>query len=146
MAYKGIFRPKNPEKYRGNPSNIIYRSRWELRVMSYLDDHKDVVEWSSEEMFVRYKSPIDNKWHRYFPDFIVKRKNPDGTLKTLMIEIKPFAQTRPPEKKTKITRQYINEVKTWGINKSKWEYAEEYCKTKGWDFLILTEKDLGLKF
>ena len=47
MTYQGRFKPKNPSKYMGDPTNIIYRSSWELRLMSYLDDHKNVTAQAS---------------------------------------------------------------------------------------------------
>ena len=75
MAYKGKFRPQNRDKYKGNASNIQYRSGWELNFMKYLDRQPEVVRWSSEEIIIPYKSPIDGKWHRYFPDFWVKTSN-----------------------------------------------------------------------
>lgn len=145
MAYKGFFKPKNYKKYRGDPSNIIYRSRWELKLMTYLDSHPDVIEWSSEEFFIPYRSPIDNKIHRYFPDFYVKRKNKAGKTETLIIEVKPLKQTKPPETE-KRTKRYIQEVMTWGINSSKWKCAEEFCKDRGWKFQIMTEKELNITF
>jgi hypothetical protein len=146
MAYKGYFKPINPQKYKGNPSNIIYRSGWELKLMAYLDKHPDVIQWSSEEIIIPYRSPIDGRIHRYFPDFYVKKKNIDGSIETTLIEVKPAAQTKPPVKKTKITRQYINEVTTWGVNEAKWKAAKEYCDDRKWSFLIFTEKELNIKF
>ena len=146
MAYQGYFKPINPQKYKGNPSNIIYRSGWELKLMSYLDKHPDVIQWSSEEIVIPYRSPIDGKVHRYFPDFYVKKKNIDGVIETSLIEVKPAHQTKPPVKKTKVTKQYINEVTTWGINEAKWKAAVEYCKDRKWTFHIFTEKELNIKF
>jgi hypothetical protein len=146
MAYQGYFKPINPQKYKGNPSNIIYRSGWELKLMAYLDKHPDVIQWSSEEIVIPYRSPIDGRVHRYFPDFYVKKKNIDGSIETSLIEVKPAAQTKPPVKKTKLTRQYINEVTTWGINEAKWKAAKEYCDDRKWSFLIFTEKELNIKF
>jgi hypothetical protein len=146
MAYKGFFKPKNPQKYRGDVNNIIYRSRWELVFMDWLDSHSDILEWGSEEFFIPYKSPIDGKIHRYFPDFYVKRRSRDGKIDTLIIEIKPLAQTKEPKKQTKITKRYINEVQTWGINSSKWKAAEHFCEDRKWKFQIITEKELGIKF
>ena len=29
---KGRYKPINPSKYKGNPTNIIYRSSWELKL------------------------------------------------------------------------------------------------------------------
>jgi hypothetical protein len=140
--YKGRFSPKNPQKYIGDPTNIIYRSLWELRVMRYLDDNSNVLEWRSEEIAIPYVSPVDNRYHRYFPDFIIKVKTPDGKTQTMMIEVKPKNQTKEPTKKKKITKQYINEVTTWGVNQSKWKAAEEYCLDRGWKFKILTEDEI----
>jgi len=146
MAYKGKFRPINPKKYKGDPSNVIYRSRWELVLMKKLDEHPDVLEWSSEEIVIPYRSPIDGKLHRYFPDFYVKRKNREGVIESIIIEVKPYAQTLEPKVQSNITKRYIQEVHTYGINKSKWTQAQEYCKDRGWKFMIITEHELGIKF
>lgn len=146
MAYKGYFRPKNPQKYKGNPSNIIYRSMWECKLMSHLDIHPDVIEWSSEEFFIPYKSPVDGRWHRYFPDFYVKKKNTAGLIEISVIEVKPLIQTKPPTIQSKKNRRYITEVMTYGVNQAKWKAAEEYCKERKWTFHIFTEKELDIKF
>jgi hypothetical protein len=144
MSYKGLFRPKNPGKYQGNPSNIVYRSLWELKLMRYLDDHPEVISWGSEELVIPYRSPIDGKIHRYFPDFTVKKKNRDGTTMTLVIEVKPKAQTIEPKVQKKATKKYINEVMTWGVNQAKWKAAESYCTDRKWKFQLMTEKELGI--
>jgi hypothetical protein len=144
MAYQGIFRPKNPKKYIGNSNNIVYRSSWECRVMNWFDQNEDIISWASEELIVPYKSPIDNRFHRYFPDFIVKVKTRDGTMKTLMIEVKPKKQTIPPEPRKRVTKQYVTEVTTYGVNQAKWKAAQEYCLDRGWEFKIMTEEHLGL--
>ena len=146
MAYKGPFRPKNPHKYKGDPTKIIYRSRWELMVMQRLDSHPDVIQWSSEEVVIPYVSPIDNRYHRYFMDFYMKRRNKEGKIEEILIEVKPLAQTKPPTVQNKATRRYITEVQTWGVNSAKWAAAREYCKDRGWQFQIITEKELGLTF
>jgi len=145
MSYKGVFKPKNPSKYLGNSSNIIYRSLWELKLMMYLDNHKDVLNWASEEIAVPYRSPVDRRIHRYFVDFYVKR-NIQGKIKESLIEIKPKRQTQPPKtSKSKPTPRLINEIKTWSVNQAKWKAAEEFCKDKGWNFLIMTEDELNIK-
>lgn len=145
---KGIFKPKNPKKYKGNPCNIVYRSSWELKYMMELDRDPNVIEWGSEEQAIGYKSPIDNglRMHRYFPDFVVKMRTKDGSIKTFMVEVKPDYQTRPPAIKTgKPTKSYINEVMTWGVNDAKWTAARAYCARKGYEFIIMTEYDLNIK-
>lgn len=145
-TYKGVFKPQNPSKYRGDPTNIIYRSRWELLFMRYLDSHQDVKQWASEELIIPYRSPLDGKVHRYFPDFWVKKVNRQGKTDVAVVEIKPFNQTKEPIPQKKLTKNYLYEVKTWSINKSKWIAAENFCKDRGWEFMIITEKELGLKF
>ena len=115
-------------------------------VMQKLDAHPDVLEWSSEEINIRYRSPIDNRIHRYFPDFYMKRRSTNGTIESFIIEVKPKAQTKPPKVQSKPTKRYINEVATWGINSAKWAAAEEFCKDRGWTFMTITEDELGLNF
>ena len=144
MAYSGLFKPRNPQKYIGDPNNIVYRSSWEVKVMSYLDLNDDILSWASEELTVPYKSPIDGKWHRYFPDFLVKMRTRDGQLKTLMLEVKPKKETTPPPKPKRITENYVKAVKTWGINEAKWKAAIEYCNDRAWEFRVITEDHLGL--
>jgi len=144
MAYSGIFRPSNPRKYAGDHKNIIYRSTWEARVMDWLDKNPNVISWASEEMTIPYVSPVDNRWHRYFPDFVVKVQDRTGKTKTMMLEVKPKKQTKPPEPRKRVTKQYINEVATWGVNQAKWKAAEEFCLDRGWGFKIITEDHLGL--
>lgn len=143
---KGKFKPKNPQKYKGNPTEIYWRSSWELKLMLYLDDHKDVISWGSEEIIIPYRSPIDNRIHRYYPDFVVTKINSQGVRETALIEVKPAKQTVPPKVQKKVTKSYITEVKTWGVNEAKWKAALEFCKDRGWTFHIFTEKELGIKF
>jgi hypothetical protein len=112
--------------------------------MDWLDRNKDIISWASEELIVPYISPVDNRVHRYFPDFLVKLRNKEGQLKTLMIEVKPKKQTQPPMQQRRITKQYITEVTTWGVNQAKWKAAEEYCLDRGWKFIIMTEEHLRL--
>ena len=145
-TYKGIFKPRNPCKYKGDSHNIIYRSRWELYFMKYLDDHPDVQQWASEELVIPYRSPIDGRVHRYFPDFWVQKINREGKQDTVVVEIKPFKETVEPTPQKNLSKRYLYEVKTWGVNSAKWKEARNYCKDRGWEFVIITEKELGLKF
>lgn len=140
---QGKFKPRNPQKYKGDPTNIIYRSSWELKFLMVCDSNPAVLEYSSEEIVVPYRSPKDNKIHRYFPDFVLKTRTPQG-IETVMIEIKPYAQTLQPVKKSRITKAFINEVMTYAVNQSKWEAAEIFCASRKWKFQVMTEKDLGI--
>jgi hypothetical protein len=144
-TYKGRFTPKNPSKYKGNPTNIIFRSLWERKLMVHLDENKSVIQWSSEEIAIPYRSPIDNRYHRYFPDFYVKGLDANGNITEMLIEVKPKKETIEPKKKKKVTKQYITEVTTWGKNQAKWAAATEYCSDRGWQFKIMTETELGIK-
>jgi hypothetical protein len=144
MAYSGQFKPSNPQKYVGDYKNIIYRSSWEARVMNWLDKNPSIVSWASEEVVVPYISPVDGRWHRYFPDFVVKVKDKNGTLKTMMLEVKPKKQTKAPEQQRRVTKRYITEVTTWGVNQAKWKAATEYCLDRNWEFKLITEDHLGL--
>lgn len=141
-SYKGKYSPKFPDKYNGNPVNIIYRSLWERKFMSYCDLNENVLEWESEEKFIPYRSPIDNRIHRYYPDFLIKVKTNEGVIKKYMIEIKPKKQTVPPPKPQRQTKRYISEVYEYAKNQSKWEAAKEWCADRGYEFKVLTEDNL----
>jgi len=142
MAYSGKFSPKNPAKYLGDPTNIVYRSLWERNLMVKLDEWDDVLNWGSEEMNIAYRSPIDQKIHRYFPDFLAKMRNAAGNTFIRMIEVKPYAQTIEPEKPKKLSKRFIREVMEYGVNQAKWKAAKAYCDDKGWEFVVITEKEL----
>lgn len=145
MAYSGIFKPINPQKYKGNVNNIIFRSGWELKFMNDLDKLTDVIEWSSEEFFIPYRDPMSGRTRRYFPDFRVKvRDKNTGKIRTIVIEIKPRSQVIGPKAQKRKTKKYITEVYTYAVNQSKWDAARKYCQAKGWDFEVVDEFQLGI--
>jgi hypothetical protein len=142
--YKGRYRILNPKKYRGNINDVIYRSSWELKFMRWCDTNSSVIEWGSETTVIPYRSPVDNKFHRYFVDFYIKVITKQGTTTRYLVEIKPDKFTKPPEIPKKQTKRFIEEVFQYGVNQAKWKSADEYCIDKGMKFLVLTEKDLGV--
>lgn len=144
QTYKGRFKPKNFSKYKGDPTGIVYRSGWERRVMRYLDYNDNVIEWSSEEFCIPYYDPVRKKIRRYFPDFWVRVKTKSGEVKTLVLEVKPSAQTKEPRKRGKLTKKYIQEVAVWGTNQAKFQAANDFCKDRKWEFKLVTEKELGI--
>ena len=144
MAYSGIYRAKNPKKYRGNPSNITYRSLWERKYMIYCDSTPSILEWGSEEIAIPYKSPIDRRVHRYYPDFYIKVLEKGGRVSKYIVEIKPKKQTKPPYGKDKRTAAYKREALTFAKNRAKWNAAEDYCDDRQMKFLILTEDHLAV--
>ena len=113
--------------------------------MDWCDTNLNVVRWSSEEVVIPYISPLDNRPHRYFVDFYVEAIGRDGQIRKLLLEVKPDAQTQEPKKQTRKTKRYITEVMTWGVNQAKWKAAKEYCQEKGWEFQLITEKELFSK-
>ena len=145
MSYKGRYRPSNPKKYKGDSSNIIYRSLWERKFMVYCDNQTKILEWGSEEIVLPYRSPIDNKVHRYYPDFYIKVRESNGKIKRYIIEIKPKKQTVEPKMKKRKTKGYIYEVYEYAKNQAKWKAAEEFCKDRMWEFKVLAEDELGIK-
>ena len=145
MAYKGKYKPRRPYKYKGDPTNIIYRSLWERKFMQYCDDSLNILEWGSEEIYMWYRSPIDNRPHRYFPDFYIKVREQTGKIKKYIIEVKPQRQTKPPAKPKRQTKGYLREAFEFAKNKAKWNAAKDWCDDQGYEFKIFTEKELGIK-
>lgn len=143
---KSRYKPEYPRKYKGDPNNIICRSSWERKFCRWCDLNENILEWGSEEFCIPYRSPVDRRIHRYFPDFIIKVREQTGDIKRYVIEVKPKKQTRPPVQTTKKrTKTYINEVKTYAVNEAKWKAADEWCKDRLLEFKIITEDQLGIK-
>tara|TARA_B100001142_G_C14344535_1_gene659364 strand:- start:57 stop:494 length:438 start_codon:yes stop_codon:yes gene_type:complete len=145
MSYKGKYKPEHPKKYKGDPTNIVYRSLWERKFMRYCDLNESVYQWQSEEIIIPYKSPMDNRIHRYFPDFFIKYTDRNGKRRSVVIEVKPKRQLKMPEKNPKRrTKSWAYDVNNWIINQAKWKAAEEYCADRQYEFRIMTEDDLGV--
>ena len=140
---QGRYIPLNKDKYKGDHSNIIYRSSYELKFMKWLDMSSSCIAWSSEETVVIYRSPVDDKLHRYFVDFKITLKQ-NNIEKTYLVEVKPFHQTQPP-KNTKNKKTLVESVMTYQVNQAKWDAAKKYCSTNGWEFKLITEYELGIK-
>ncbi len=139
------WKPTNPEKYIGDANNIIVRSSWEKKAFLLLDKTPAILKWNSEENIIPYVSPIDNKTHRYFVDLTIMYRTKTGTIKKAIVEIKPKAQTRPPEMKSRKSKRYITESVTYLVNEAKWNAARAWAATHDFDFLIWTETELGIK-
>jgi len=136
---QGVFVPKNKDKFIG--SKATYRSGLELKFFRFCDNNPNVLKWGSENIVVPYKSPLDNRMHRYYVDNYIELKEGTNTIKYL-VEIKPFKQTKPPTVKYKKKRHLIYEQKSYIINQAKWAAAKKYSKKIGGVFIILTEKEL----
>ena len=144
MAYKGKYYPSFPRKYKGDPTNIIYRSLWERKFMVYCDKNAKILEWGSEEIALPYISPHDSRVHRYFPDFYIKVQENTGKVKRYLIEVKPLKQTVRPKKPKRQTKGYIREAFEYARNQAKWKAAREYCADRMWEFKVITENELDI--
>jgi hypothetical protein len=145
MAYKGKYKPRHTKKYKGDPTQIIYRSLWERKFMEYCDLNESISQWQSEEFWIPYKSPLDNKMHRYFTDFFIKYKDSKGKKRSVVIEVKPKKQLLMPKRNPKKrTKAWAYEVQTYVVNQAKWEAAKDYCDNRKYEFKIMTEDDLGI--
>ena len=144
MAYRGKYYPSFPRKYKGDPTNIIYRSLWERKFMVYCDKNAKILEWGSEEIALPYISPHDSRVHRYFPDFYIKVQESTGKIKRYLIEVKPLKQTTKPTKPKRQTKGYIRESFEYARNQAKWKAAREYCADRMWEFKVITEKELDI--
>jgi hypothetical protein len=148
--YQGWFEVQNPQKYKGK-KKPFYRSGLERKLMKTLDTSDWCLEWLSEQPQVKYVNPLTktpqnpagNVWN-YHPDFVVVVDNGDGTTSTKMIEVKPQKQTKPPKPsgRGRSRRLVESETRTWVLNQAKWDAAKDYCKKRGWEFIIMTEKDI----
>ena len=144
MAYRGKYYPSFPRKYKGDPTNIIYRSLWERKFMVYCDKNAKILEWGSEEIALPYISPHDSRVHRYFPDFYIKVQENTGKIKRYLIEVKPLKQTTKPIKPKRQTKGYIREAFEYARNQAKWKAAREDCADRMWEFKVITEKELDI--
>lgn len=133
---QGRYSLNHPEKYRGNPNQVFFRSLWEYHLFQWLDSSQYVLEWGSETVIIPYFNPIDKKYHRYFVDIYAKIKEKDGTIRKYLIEVKPYKETQKPKKATPQNMfKYIQ-------NMSKWRYADMYAKNNDMKFIVLTEREL----
>ena len=112
---------------------IIYRSSWEKKFIYWCEMSQKVKHWGSECTCIKYYNPIDEKEHRYYPDFVVELV--DGQI--MIVEIKPENQTTPP----KVENSWA--YKTYIINQAKWKEIKKKCNDRGYKFCILTENTIN---
>ena len=143
---QGYFKPKNPSKYNGDVTQIIYRSGWEYKFLKYCDENIKIVKYSSEPVGIPYYNPISKKTCKYWVDMFITIKNSDESLTNWLLEIKPERFTKPPEAPKRLTEKqthkYLNHAKTFIVNRAKFEAAKDYADSKGIKFGIITENFL----
>jgi len=137
-----IFIPRNKHKYIGK-GPIIIRSSWERVFSQWCDSNPGIIAWSSETVEIPYYDPVKRKQRRYYPDYIIKTIGEGNKELTYIVEIKPYKETIKPtisEKKSQKTK--MHEMATYLTNVAKWKAAIEFCKRRGWQFKIITEREL----
>lgn len=143
---QGYFIPRNPGKYAGDVSKIIYRSSWEFKFLTYCDNSESVVEYSSEPVGIPYFNPILKKECTYWIDCYMATKDPDGNLKKWLIEIKPGKYLTPPVAPERLTEKqtlnFVRGAKLYVINQAKFNAAKIYAANNGMKFGIITENFL----
>jgi hypothetical protein len=145
---QGFFRCRNVGKYVGDPSQIIYRSGWELAFLKYCDSSENVLKYGSEPVGIRYINALDNRQHVYYVDFFMETIGTMGTVQRWLIEIKPDKHTRPPKRPVKQTyksmRNYNSALRRYMMNMSKFKAARQYAGRLGFKFCVMsydTDKD-----
>lgn len=156
-TYTGKFEPKNKEKCVNllrHGSLPIYRSSWEARVFNKLDLSPNVLFWGSElpETIVKYPHPFEKdndgkpKIKNYHPDIYIHLVDKAGNHVKCLIEVKPLKEseepTLPQRKTKKAMDNYNRTLASYLVNKSKWKFASRWCRSIGYRFLVLTEKQI----
>lgn len=137
----------NPQKYLGDPKKILIRSSYERKFFKECDLDEKIAKWTSEPEWlkVKYISPLDDKWHSYYPDVYCEKIIRGKTVKFL-IEIKPSEYLKKPKKPTKMTRSaeisYQKKLKRFIIIATKKKYAEAFAKANDMVYLFLTERHI----
>ena len=144
-SIKSRYTPIYPSKYQGNAKYIICRSSWERKFCQWCDMNNSIISWASEEFSIPYVSPKDNRVHKYYPDYLIKVKEKDDRIKTYVVEVKPYKQTRPPKTPKRKTKSYLTECVTYAVNQAKWKAAKEFCEDHRIEFKVVTEKELGIR-
>jgi hypothetical protein len=142
---QGVYNPTNRKKYKGNDIPR-FLSSWELKLFRWCDSNDDILEWSSECIAIQYTNPLTGKTSCYFPDVAIKMKV-GNDVKKFLVEIKPYRQTIDPknfERKNKKKKSILYEDMTYLKNVAKWKAAEKWCEKMGYEFTLLTEKELGI--
>lgn len=159
---QGYFVPKHPEKCVTKTN--IFRSSWEAKLMDWFDRNDTILRWGSEPIAIKYMDPVGNmkyckknnldptnprnwKPSNYYTDFWCEMRQADGGVKKIFVEVKPYAQTIPPKPldpnaNLRQHKAFNKAAETYLTNTAKWKAALKFCKERGCDFMIVTEKTL----
>lgn len=152
---QGNYVPKNKMKVikLNSKGGLYFRSSLEERMMIHLDLNPKIKKWGAECLEIPYtKKERDIKNgvfktsnHRYYPDFYYEYLTDNNEMKRVVVEVKPHAQTQPPKQlkpnpTAKQLRNFEYSVKEYNRNLAKWTQVVEYCRVKGFEFVIITEE------
>jgi len=140
-ARRGKFFPKNQHKW-VDSNNIQFRSGIEQKFFALFDLSPSVISIASEKVIIPYFDEARQKQRKYYVDLIVKFKDKQGNIQVKLIEIKSYSESIPPKKPKRLTEAYNNKVATWITNQSKWRAATKFAKQRGYDFVVLSDRDL----
>lgn len=159
---QGNYIPKYKDKVLklNTEGGVYYRSGWEKKIVTWLDNNKNILKWGSECISIPYqmtevvKGILQTKSHVYYADYYYEMRRADGTLKQVVIEVKPsreyndvqlFSEGKFEIKENMTSKQLVNleyRFKMAQRNKSKWETMIAWCERKGYEFIIITEDHL----
>ena len=133
---KGRYIPKNPEKFVGQ-HDPVYRSSWEHTFMLFCDNNPAIEQWASEAVKIPYRDPLTGKNTVYVPDFLIVYTDKNQKRHAEMIEIKPNNQAV----KESVGKNPHNQA-AYVKNMAKWEAASVWCKARGIQFRVVSERDI----
>ena len=144
--HQGYYKLKNQEKYVGNGDKIAYRSSWELAFCQYLDFNPKIIKWGMEQPVIVY-SDMKGKTHRYFPDYFYQQlSDDDNRMKQVVVEVKPLKEVyepvMPKNPTSKALENHCYNMSMYIKNRLKWDAAINFCKKRGFEFIIVTEEHL----
>lgn len=137
-AHTGTYHVANKEKYAGQ-SDPQYKSLLECKMMYYLDHNPAILRWKYEPQAIKYiDESSGGKVRNYYIDFsaIVQNKHSSNVV---WIEVKSESEMRPPSNRVKDKR---TAMKIWLKNQSKWKAAKALAESKGFKFVVVSEREL----
>ncbi len=159
---QGYFHVTNPEKYVGDPTQVIYRSSWEKKFCQWADNHPNIVKWGSENFSIKYFNPcsklVNGQYvgaiNNYYVDFFITIKKEDK-LESWICEVKPKTQVPTTEQMNRLSKminegnktdkkikRYNHELKTLLVNRAKFLAAMKFAEERGMKFAVCDENFL----
>jgi len=159
---QGNYIPKNKDKVLklNAQGGIFFRSSWEKKIITWLDNNQKIVKWGSECLRIPYQlthvinGDVRIKEHSYFPDFYYEIKLSDGSIRSVVAEVKPKAEYNdaimfsegkfqtPDKSSLKKLQSLEYKFKMAQRNAEKWQTMIKWCEKKGYEFIIITEDHL----